>query len=86
MAKRGREGIAKRARERARQQKQAAKRERRQGAALADTAADVDAPDEAALMEEFRILSERRAAGNVSEDDYSDERQRIFEQLGIDSD
>ena len=82
MAKRGREGIAKRARDRARQQKQAAKRERRQsGAAPAE---DVDAPDESALMEEFRILSERRAAGSVSEDEYSEERQRIFEQLGID--
>jgi hypothetical protein len=46
----------------------------------------VDVPDEAALMEEFRVLSERRAAGNVSEDDYSEERQRIFEQLGIDPD
>lgn len=76
--------MAKRARERARQERQQAKRERRQSASTAE--ADVEAPDESALMEEFRVLSERHAAGTVSEDDYSEERQRIFEQLGIDSD
>ena len=37
-------------------------------------------------MEEFRVLSERRAAGLVSEDDYTEDRQRIFEQLGIEAD
>ncbi len=84
MAQRGREGMAKRARERARQERQEAKRLRRQ--ARTETAADRDVPDEAALMEEFRVLSERRAAGTVSEDTYAAERHRIFVELGIESD
>jgi len=84
VARRGREGIAKRARERARQERQAAKRERRQAAADATDEAQ-DAPDEGALMEEFRELSERHAAGNVPEDEYNEERHRIFVALGIES-
>ena len=82
MAKRGREGIAKRARERARQQRQEEKRERRRAAAAAEPAIESDA---SALLEEFRVLSERHAAGLVSEDLYSEDRQRIFEQLGIEA-
>ena len=82
MAKRGREGIAKRARERARQERQETKRQRRQ--AVSETAADPkDAPDEAGLMEEFRELSERHAAGLLAEDRYVQERLRIFAALGI---
>ena len=77
--------MAKRARERTRQERQEIKRQRRQSGST-DTVEPIEEPDETALMEEFRVLSERHAAGNVSEDDYSDERQRIFEQLGIDSD
>jgi hypothetical protein len=78
---RGREGVAKRARERARQEKQEAKRQRRWNA---DTAEDAsEAPDEAALMEEFRVLSERHADGLVSHDEYTAERVRIFGELGI---
>jgi len=77
--------MAKRARERARLEKQAAKRERREAASAA--AADPsDAPDETALMEEFRVLSERHAAGLVSDDDLAEERHRIFVALGIESD
>ena len=34
-------------------------------------------------MEEFRELSERNAAGLVSVDEYTAERTRIFEALGI---
>lgn len=37
-------------------------------------------------MEEFRVLSERRAAGTVSEDTYAAEHHRIFVELGIESD
>ncbi len=37
-------------------------------------------------MEEFRILSERHAGGQVSLDDYEEERHRIFVELGIESD
>ena len=85
MAQKGREGIAKRARERARQERQAAKRERRQAASASETDPE-DAPDETALMEEFRVLSERHAAGNVTDELYAEERHRIFVELGIESD
>ncbi len=84
MARRGGEGMAKRARERAREERQEAKRQRRQAAA---DSPEPDSPvDEAALMEEFRILSERHAGGQVSLDDYEEERHRIFVELGIESD
>jgi hypothetical protein len=82
VVKRGREGIAKRARERARQQRQEEKRERRRDAVATEPAIETDEP---ALFEEFRVLSERHAAGLVPEDLYSGERQRIFEQLGIET-
>jgi hypothetical protein len=76
--------MAKRARERTRLERQAAKRQRRQSAA--ENAADPsDAPDEAALMEEFRVLSEGHAAGLLAGDVYAKERQRIFTELGIES-
>lgn len=78
---RGREGMAKRARERARQERQEAKRIRRE--TTADESAGPDPDDEATLMEEFRLLSERRAASEVSEATFEAERQRIFAELGI---
>jgi hypothetical protein len=74
--------MAKRARERARQQRQEAKRQRRQAATVDDP---VSESDESALMEEFRVLSERHAAGLVSEDHYTENRQRLFDQLGIET-
>lgn len=37
-------------------------------------------------MEEFRLLSERHAAGQLDEQKYKDERHRIFVELGIESD
>lgn len=84
MAQRGREGMAKRARERARLERQEAKRRRRQE--LAEAAETSEVRDEDALMEQFRVLSERHAAGTVSEDTYTAERHRIFVELGIESD
>jgi hypothetical protein len=81
---RGREGMAKRARERQRQERQEAKRFKRETEAEEPTE-QVDPPDEAALMEEFRLLSERHAAGQVSVDDYNEERKRIFVELGLES-
>ena len=76
--------MAKRARERARLEKQAAKRERRQGGSE-PAAEPEDAPDEGALMEEFRVLSERHAAGQTDQDSYDQERHRIFVELGIET-
>ena len=84
MAQRGREGMAKRAREQARKTKQDAKRERRHAASPAEVKPE-DAPDEDQLMEEFRLLSEGHAAGNVSQALYEQERVRIFGELGIET-
>ena len=36
-------------------------------------------------MEEFRVLSERNAAGELNDDTYIQERHRIFTELGIES-
>jgi hypothetical protein len=77
--------MAKRARERARLEKQAAKREKRQGGS-AEVTDPVDAPDEDALMEEFRVLSERHAEGQIPQDQFDQERHRIFVELGIETD
>lgn len=86
MAQRGREGMAKRARERARQERQENKRAKRELEPDEQSAEATDAPDEAALMEEFRLLSERHAAGQVSIDNYLEEKKRIFVDLGLESD
>lgn len=84
MAKRGREGALKRAREKARQDKQEAKRERRYARASDD---DSDgAIDEDALMEEFARLSARYEANQLSEVEYNKARHRIFVALGVESD
>jgi hypothetical protein len=83
VAKRGREGAAKRARERVRAQRKEDKRQRRESVVAAAEAEAV--PDESALMEEFRVLSERHAAGLVTDETYADDRQRIFGELGIDT-
>ena len=37
-----------------------------------------DAPDEDALLEEFRVLNESFAEGEVSQDDFDTARQRFF--------
>lgn len=82
---RGREGAAKRARERIRKEKQDAKRARRHG--TDDDAGGDEAPpvDEAGLMEEFRVVSERHAAGRLDDEAYEQERHRIFVELGIET-
>lgn len=76
--------MAKRARERARAEKKAAKQARKD-AAPTEAADAEEGPDEAALMEEFRVLSERHAAELISEDVYTTERERIFGALGIET-
>lgn len=82
---RSREGAAKRARERTRKEKQDAKRARRHRTADESATADASPVDEAKLMEEFRVLSERHAAGHLDEDSYGAERHRIFVELGIET-
>lgn len=83
MARRGREGMAKRAREHARKERQEAKRERRR-AATNDGADPADSTDEDRLLEEFRLLSEGHAAGRIGPARFEEERTRILTELGID--
>lgn len=40
-------------------------------------------PDEDALLEEFRLLNEKFAAGDVEEDDFEFRKAEIFSQLGL---
>lgn len=42
-----------------------------------------DGPDEDALLEEFRLLNEKFAAGDVEEDDFEFRKAEIFAQLGL---
>lgn len=79
---RGREAMAKRNREKVRQERQEAKRLKRESAAASDDAG-LDPEREIELMDEFRRLSEKHAAGQMSEAVYASERTRIFEELGI---
>jgi hypothetical protein len=81
VAKRGREAALKRARENARREKQEAKRERRLNAP------DSEAPavDQDALMEEYAKLNARFEANELTPTEFATERDRIFEELGIES-
>ncbi len=42
-----------------------------------------DGPDEDALLEEFRLLNEKFAAGDVKEDDFEFRKAEIFAELGL---
>jgi hypothetical protein len=52
-------------------------------AAAKEAAADDQGVDEDALLEEFRLLNEKFAAGNVSEDDFEYRKAELFAQLGL---
>ena len=73
--------MGKRARERARLEKQEAKKLRREE--LAEGAPTSSEAESAVLMEQFRQLSERHAANAISQADFIEERRRIFELLDI---
>lgn len=79
---RGRETFEKRRLQKVRQERKAEKvvrREQRQG----ETS---DAPDEATLMERFRLISEQHSAGALSAEEYDAERKEIFAALGLGED
>lgn len=80
MARSG-ETFAKRQREKARQEKQAAKRARRLEKDEAETTDD--GPDLDALMEEFRIINEAHAAGELEAEEFEERRDKILLQLGV---
>jgi hypothetical protein len=83
VARRGREAALKRQREKARQDKKEAKRER---ALSRKSDAEVDDPiPEGALMEEFARVSELHETNRITTEEYERERQRIFSELGIDT-
>jgi phage I-like protein len=84
VAKRSRESFQKRARERARQKKQADKRDKRRSPS--SDGKNVSKAEEDALMEEFAALSARLEAEQITPDMFNDERERILGQLGLDAD
>jgi hypothetical protein len=81
MARSG-ETFAKRQREKARQEKQAAKRAKRLSKDDEDVTTD-EGPDLDALMEEFRIISEQHAAGDLPTEEFEERRDQILVQLGV---
>lgn len=80
VARRSRQSADKRIREKRRQERQAAKRDRRQARGDDTDAVEID---EAALMEQYRLLCERHAAGAVDDDDFEAERHELFVALGL---
>ena len=48
-----------------------------------DDDADGDAVSEDELLEQFRLLNEQFAAGDVSEDDFEYRKAEVFAQLGL---
>ena len=81
MARSG-ETFAKRQREKARQEKQAAKRARRLDKDEEGVETE-EAPDRDALMEEFRIINEQHAAGELDSEEFEERRDDILMQLGV---
>jgi hypothetical protein len=78
----GRESFEKREREKKRQQRSAEKRQRREARDADIGGGTVDSD---ALMERFRVLSERYEAGAVTHEQYEAERLQIFSELGLDA-
>jgi hypothetical protein len=75
----GRESESKRRNEARRSDRRKLKDERRQ-----ERQSSAGTPvDEAAMMERFQALNERRAAGTVSEAEYEVQRSEIFVALGL---
>lgn len=81
MAKRSKESFQKRAREKARQDKQAEKRARRETRSPAED--EVSRAEEDSLMQEFARLSARYEADEISVESFNEERHRIFVELGL---
>ncbi len=73
----------KRQRELRKKERKAEKQAIRHGRSAAKKAADDDGPDEDALLEEFRILNERFAAGEVDQDDFEFRKAEIFAEMGL---
>jgi hypothetical protein len=84
MARRSQESFQKRAREKARQEKQAIKRAKREDSPASDEES-ISRSEEDKLMQDFAKLSARYEAGQISSDQFDEERQRIFSELGLEN-
>jgi hypothetical protein len=73
----------KRQRELRKKERKAEKQALRHGRSAAKKAADDEGPDEDALLEEFRVLNERFAAGEVEQDDFEFRKAEIFAKMGL---
>lgn len=74
----------KRQRELRKKERKAEKQAVRHGRSAAKKEDDGDdGPDEDALLEEFRILNENFAAGEVEEADFEYRKAEIFHQMGL---
>ena len=74
----------KRQRELRKKERKAEKQAIRHGRSAAKKEQDDDeGPDEDALLEEFRILNEKYAAGEVEDDDFEFEKAEIFHKMGL---
>lgn len=67
----------------ARQEKQAEKRKKRRVSGSDEET--FSKADETALMEEFAELSARLESGQISMDEFDEERERIFGELGLET-
>lgn len=79
------QSFQKRAREKARQEKKAEKLAKRQSAS-ADDNSGPSKVEEDALMQEYAALSARYESEEISTEQYNEERQRIFLELGLEPD
>lgn len=86
MAKRSRESFQKRAREKARQEKRDAKREKRDLDDSSEADSGPTRAEEDVLMQQFARLSASYENDQISVDDYNEERHRIFVALGLEDD
>ncbi len=73
----------KRQREIRKKERKAEKQAIRHGRSAAKKAESDDGPDEDALLEEFRVLNEQFAAGEVEAEDFEYRKAEIFHQMGL---
>ena len=73
----------KRQRELRKKERKAEKQAIRHGRSAAKKAEADEGPDEDALLEEFRVLNERFAAGDVEQDDFEFRKAEIFAKMGL---
>ena len=87
MAGKGRQSWEKRQREKAKRDKQALKRERREEKGVdgdEETVSD-EGPSEQELYERFAKLSKKHANGEIDDEVFETKRAELFEQLGIET-